>query len=65
MSHTPHEEEELVDKVRKGVSSLKVTPVATPSVSRRGSGVILTPSGGTVAFFTRTNEERDAAIPHA
>ncbi|KAG8776229.1 hexokinase A [Serendipita sp. 397] len=62
MAHTPVDEEELIGKVRHG---LKLTPVATPSASRRGSGVISTPSGSTVAFHSRTADERDAQLPHA
>jgi hypothetical protein len=65
MAHTPVEEEEIVNKVRHGLSSLKVTPINSPSASRRGSGVFTTPTGSTVAFHTRTAEERDANIPHA
>jgi hexokinase len=64
MSLTPATDEGKIAQVRQG-GSLKVTPINSPSVSRRGSGVITTPTGSTVAFHTRTAEERDANLPHA
>ncbi|PVG00891.1 putative hexokinase [Serendipita vermifera] len=64
MAHTPKDEEEIVNKVKHG-GSLKVTPINTPSVSRRGSGVISTEGASPVVFHTRTADERDAAVPHA
>ncbi|EIN14725.1 hypothetical protein PUNSTDRAFT_81279 [Punctularia strigosozonata HHB-11173 SS5] len=41
------------------------SPSGTPSVSRRGSGSVTLPTGQTLAFHTRTQDEKSEDLPHA